>query len=100
MKTQIVLYLSISIALLTASAFQKRSRPQQLTTCRSLHATGNSTAHEGLAQGPYTRRLKRDSNPQLSGRKASTLSMRHHAPLYCIRMPTMETLGVYLDCIA
>src|SRR6218665_1943273 len=53
MKTQIVLYLSISIALLTASAFQKRSRPQQLTTCRSLHATGNSTAHEGLAQGPY-----------------------------------------------
>ena len=39
----IVLYLSVSIALLTAWAFQKRSRPQQLTlsefTCRS--ATGN-----------------------------------------------------------
>src|SRR6218665_1005493 len=34
----IVLYLSISIAFLTASAFQKRSRPQQMTLCRSLQA--------------------------------------------------------------
>jgi len=41
----IVLYLSISIAVLTARAFQKRSRTQQLTLCRSLcthwSATGN-----------------------------------------------------------
>ena len=49
-----VLYLSISIALLTAWAFQKRSRPQQLTLCRSLHAeTLQATPSEGLAQGPY-----------------------------------------------
>jgi len=31
-------YLSISISPLTAWAFQKRSRPQQLTLCQSLHA--------------------------------------------------------------
>ena len=50
----IVLYLSISIALLTAGAFQKRSRPQLLTLCRSLHAEAKqATASEGLAQGPY-----------------------------------------------
>ena len=49
-----VLYLSISIALLTAWAFQKRSRPQQLTLCWSFHAeTLQATASEGLAQGPY-----------------------------------------------
>ena len=49
----IVLYLSISIALLTAWAFQKRSRPQQLTLCRSLHAEAlQITVSEGLAQGP------------------------------------------------
>jgi len=39
-QMRIVLYLSISIALLTAQAFRKRSRPQQLTlsefTRRSL----------------------------------------------------------------
>src|SRR6218665_2054364 len=50
----IVLYLSISIALLTARAFQKRSRPQQLTLCRSLHAEALQViAGKGLAQGPY-----------------------------------------------
>ena len=53
-STSIVLYLSISIALLTAWVFQKRSRPQQLTLCRSLHAEAlQATASEGLAQGPY-----------------------------------------------
>ena len=31
----------------------------------------------GLAQGPYVA-LERDSNPRPSGRKASTLPMRHH----------------------
>src|SRR6218665_798550 len=50
----IVLYLSISIALLTAGAFQKRSRPQQLTLCRSLHAEAlQAIAGKELAQGPY-----------------------------------------------
>ena len=50
----ILLYLSISIELLTARVFQKRSRPQQLILCRSLHAEAlQATASEGLAQGPY-----------------------------------------------
>src|SRR6218665_1071213 len=50
----IVLYLYISIALLTARAFQERSRPQQLTLCRSLHAEAlQAVAGKGLAQGPY-----------------------------------------------
>jgi len=46
----IVLYLSISTALLTAGAFQKRSRPQQSTLCRSLHAEAlQETVSEGHA---------------------------------------------------
>jgi len=46
----IVLYLFISIVLLMARAFQKRSRPQQLTLCQSLHAKAlQATASEGLA---------------------------------------------------
>ena len=50
----IVLYLTISIALLTAWAFQKCSRPQQLMLCRSLHNKAlQAIASEGLAQGPY-----------------------------------------------
>ena len=50
----IILHLFISIALLTAWAFQKRSRPQQLTVCWSLHAKAlQATASEGLAHGPY-----------------------------------------------
>ena len=50
----IVLFLSISIALLTAWAFQKCSRPQLLTLCRSLRAEAlQATASEGLAQGPF-----------------------------------------------
>src|SRR6218665_593025 len=43
-----------SIALLTASAFQKRSRPQELPLCRSYHAEAlQATMSEGLAQGTY-----------------------------------------------
>ena len=35
-------------------AFQKRSRPQQLTLCRSLHAEAlQANASEGLSQGLY-----------------------------------------------
>ena len=50
----IVLYLSISIALLTAWAFQKCSRPQQLTLFRSLHAEAlQAIAGKGLVEGPY-----------------------------------------------
>ena len=49
-----VLYLSVSITLLTAWAFQKRSRPQQLTLCWRLHAKAQqATVSEGLVQGPY-----------------------------------------------
>ena len=45
----------ISIALLIAQAFKKRSRAQQLTLCRrNLHAEALQAAvSEGLAQGPY-----------------------------------------------
>src|SRR6218665_1355393 len=39
-----------------------------------------ATASEGLAQGPYTWRLERDSDPRPFGRKASNLPMNHHAP--------------------
>ena len=47
-----LLYLSISIALLTV--FQMRSRLQQLTLSRSLHAEGlQATVSEGLAQGSW-----------------------------------------------
>src|SRR6218665_3768074 len=49
-----VLYLSISIALLIARAFQKRFRPKQLTLCRSLHVEAlQAIVSEGLAQGLY-----------------------------------------------
>ena len=42
------------MALTTALSFQKRSRPQQLTLCRSLHAEAlQTTVSEGLAQDPY-----------------------------------------------
>ena len=58
-----VLYLSISIALLTACDFQKRSQPQQLTLCRSLHAGAlQASVSEGLAQGPYVAAIELDSN--------------------------------------
>ena len=66
--------LIFSIALNTARAFQKRSRSQQLTLCRSLHAT----ASEGLAQGPYLAAI--DLNLRPSGRRASILPMRHPTP--------------------
>jgi len=71
----IALYLSISIVLLTAWAFQKQSRPQQLTLCRSLHAEAiQATASKRLAQVPY---VVARAGFEPSGRKASTLPMRH-----------------------
>jgi len=54
-----VMYLSISTALLTAWAFQKRYQPQELTLCRSLYAEAlQATASEGLAKGPCQRHDK------------------------------------------
>ena len=50
----------------TASEFTRRSAIQ-------------ATVSEELAQGP-TWWLERDSNKRPSGRKASTLPMRQHAP--------------------
>src|SRR6218665_3534001 len=45
------------IAIFTACSFQKHSRPQQLTLCRSIqtiHAEAlQAVASEGLAEGPY-----------------------------------------------
>src|SRR6218665_2402174 len=58
--------------------FQKRSPPHQLTLCRSLHA-GRQLEVKDLPKVP-TWRLERDSNPRPSGRKASNLAKRHHAP--------------------
>ena|SRR6218665_441983 len=48
-----VLYCTVVIHFYSARAFQKRSRPQQLTLCRSLHAEAlQATASDGFAQGP------------------------------------------------
>src|SRR6218665_993689 len=75
----VVLYSSISIALLTARVFQDRSQPQQLTLCRSLHAEAlEATVSEGLAQGPYV--VARAGFDPTTSRKASTLPMCHCAP--------------------
>src|SRR6218665_716453 len=60
-QTNIVLFvlyciypIPISIALLTAGAFPQRSRPQQLTLCRSLNSEAlQATVSKRLAQGPY-----------------------------------------------
>src|SRR6218665_131312 len=83
----IVLYcinLSISIALLTARAFQKRSRPQQLTLCWSLHAEApQATVSEGLAQGPYTWRLDLGFEPTIRTHERRRLS-RHYQ---CVTKP-------------
>jgi len=76
----IVLYLSISIALLTAYALRKRSRPQQLTLCRNLHAEAlQATVSEGLVQDPYDM-ARTGFEPTTLRRKVSTLQIRHHAP--------------------
>src|SRR6218665_2289853 len=54
MHVCIAFYLSISIVFLTAYAFQKHSRPQQLILCQNLHAEVlQATISEGLAQGSY-----------------------------------------------
>src|SRR6218665_3605203 len=78
----IVLYLSISVALLTACVFQKRSRPQKLTLSEfSLPKCYRQQLVKDLRMVP-TWRLERGSNLRLSGRKTSTLPMRHHKLVY------------------
>ena len=42
--------------------------------------SAQATVGKGLAQGPYTWRLKRESNPQPSDWKSSTQPIRHHVP--------------------
>ena len=86
----IVLYLSISIVLLTASAFQKRSRPQQLTLCRSLHAKAQqTTASEGLAQGSYV--------AARAGFKPATLRSNGIDSAYAPSRPSARTISVFVS---
>src|SRR6218665_1589471 len=50
----VVLYFIHFYSASRSMAVQKRSRPQQLTLCRSLHTKAlQATVSEGLAQGPY-----------------------------------------------
>ena len=100
----IVLYLSIFMALFTAWAFQKRSRPQQLAPCRSLHAEAlQATVSETLAWGLYVT-LEQDSNTWPSGWKASTLPMHHHAQhiasiLHCATLIAKSLLASASVCL-
>ena len=60
---------------------QKRSRPQQLTLCRSLNAEAlQAIANEGLAQGPRVA-TRAGFEPTILRSKIifSTKLMRHHA---------------------
>src|SRR6218665_1480836 len=78
----IVLYLSISIALLTACVFQKRSRPQKLTLSEFFPPKCyRQQLVKDLPMVP-TWRLERGSKLRLSSRKASTLPMRNHKLVY------------------
>jgi len=93
----IVLYLSISIALLTAWAFQKRSRPQQLILCRGLHAKAlQTTASEGLAQSPYV--------ADRAGFEPATLSIVHTVqyPTHSVGLHRFRCILVWMiiACIA
>ena len=72
----IALYLSISIVLLTAWAFQKCSR------LHHWHCVGVYMPKRYRPKVPAWR-LVRDSSPQSSSRKASTLPLRHHAHDLC-----------------
>src|SRR6218665_1539197 len=74
-----VLYLSISIALLTACAFQKRFRPQTLSVGVYMPKRYRQLQVKDLAKVPAWR-LEGDSNPRPPGKKAWPLPMRHHAP--------------------
>src|SRR6218665_101641 len=83
----IVLYLSISISLLTPRAFQKRSRPQQLTLCRSL----NAEALQLLVKVPMWRLERiRTCNPPVERRQLYQCATTPHNANY---MPTGSHLG-------
>src|SRR6218665_1356774 len=71
---------------------------------RTLQSNGRERYHSTTApprvkdlHKVITWRLERDSNPRPSGRKASTLPMRHHVPhvLLCISEATDDTFLVY-----
>ena len=80
-RYRILYCIAIYAALLTVRAFQKGSRPQQLTLCRSLHAEElQATVSDGLAQGPYVAIRPGFEPTTLRYRKASILPMRYHAP--------------------
>ena len=74
----IVLYLSISVALLTARACQKRFRPQHLCCVDTVSIyTPKCYRQRQVKDLPKIRtwQLERDSNPQRSGRNTSTLQL-------------------------
>ena len=87
---------TISIAPLQAhNTTQRRSR-HNTDTVSDFHAEApQATGSEGLAQGPYTWRLVRDSNPRPLERKASNLPISHRA-LSCI-MIIDRTVYLTLD---
>src|SRR6218665_2579379 len=86
----VVLYSSISIALLTARVFQDRSQPQHLTHCRSLHAEAlQATVSEGLAQGPYV--------VARAGFKPTTLRLKG---IDSTNVPSRPTYYTYAVCIS
>ena len=74
----IVLYLSISIALLTAWAFQKCARSQHWYCVRVNTPKRYRQLQVKDLPKVLTWWLERDSNPRPSSRKASTLPMWHH----------------------
>ena len=99
----IVLYLSIFIALLTAWAFQKRSRPQQLTLCRSLHAEAlQAIAGKGLAQGPYmaARAGFEPTTLWLNGVVSTNAPPCLDPPVMCSFEPTWNVLSLNLPVMS
>jgi len=78
---------NISIEPLQVYYYSEALLTKALTLCRSLHAEAQHiTVSEGLAQFPYTWRLKWDSNLRPSERKAPNYPLSHNASqMYCIR---------------
>src|SRR6218665_1922451 len=56
-------------------------------TCSPLPSDLKAAPSDGLAQGPYTWRLERDSNPRPSDRQVSALPMSHHVPHVLLFLP-------------
>ena len=69
----------------SSATTQKRSRHNTDILCRSFTPKRHRQLRVKNLPKVNTWRLERDSNPQPSGQKASTLPMRHHVPqLYYI----------------